>query len=200
MMTQTHLLAAAAAFAKPGERARNAGLVAGAVLPDAAIYVLFAYTKIADIPERTLWRELYFEPWFQDWVAAGNAVLVWLAILVAGFFLLRAPSLFRLGLFVFFLAAAALLHVALDFPVHHADAHRHLWPISDWRFRSPVSYWDPQHHGRTFRLVEAAFALVLVAILWRRFRVVWLRALLALAALAYVAVPAYFLWQLGGAS
>ena len=199
-MTQTHLLAAAAAFAKPDHPARNAGLVAGALLPDAAIYILFAYTKIAGIPETTLWRELYFAPWFQDWVAMGNSLFLWLALLVVGFLLLRLPSAFRIGLFVFFLALAALLHVALDLPVHHDDAHRHLWPVSDWRFLSPVSYWDPAHHGRVLIWFEAALGVALAIVLWRRFGSATIRAVLAFAAIAYVAVPAYFTWRLGAPS
>lgn len=200
MMTQTHLLAGAAAFAKPGDGLRNGAVVVGSILPDAAIFALFAWSKLADVPEREVWDVLYFADEFQAWVAAGNAVFLWLALLIAGFLLLRVPSVFRVGLFVFFVAAAALLHVGLDLPVHHDDAHRHFWPISDWRFRSPVSYWDPAHHGRTFMWIEAVFGILLAVVLFRRFRTLWVRVLLALLVIAYVAVPAYFTWQLGGAA
>ena len=27
------------------------------------------------------------------------------------------------------------------------DAHRHFYPLSDYRFISLVSYWDPRHYG-----------------------------------------------------
>jgi len=44
-------------------------------------------------------------------------------------------------------------------PVHHDDGHRHFFPLSDWRFESPVSYWDPAHYGHIFLWIE----LLLVA-------------------------------------
>ena len=46
------------------------------------------------------------------------------------------------------------LHVGLDFLTHHDDAHRHLLPFSDWRFASPVSYWDPAFYGTWFAAAE----------------------------------------------
>ena len=64
----------------------------------------------------------------------------------------------------------ALLHVAGDFPVHHDDAHRHFFPLSDWRFASPVSYWDSSHYGDLFFPAELAVAAVLVDWLSRYYR------------------------------
>jgi membrane-bound metal-dependent hydrolase YbcI (DUF457 family) len=62
---------------------------------------------------------------------------------------------------------SALLHAACDLLTHEEDAHRHLWPLSGWRFASPVSYWDPAHHGHLFAPLEMAAVLVAVALLWR---------------------------------
>lgn len=198
MMTQTHLLVGTALFARPGEGLRNTGVVLGSLLPDAAIFVLFGWSKLAGIPERRVWDELYFsEPW-RSWVAAQNSVFVYGALaLVSVVVLWAVRPLFRVGLLALFVALAALAHLALDFPVHHDDAHRHLWPASDWVFRSPVSYWDPQHHGRTFMVVEAALAIALALWLFGRFRAWWVRTLLALAVVLYLAVPAYFFLSLG---
>ena len=199
MMTQTHLLVGTALFAKPNEWVRNTGVIVGSLLPDAAIFALFGWSKLAGVPERRVWDELYWqEPW-RSWVAAQNSIFVHALVLLLGAAVLWAVRpLFRVGLFLLFVALAALAHVALDFPVHHADAHRHFWPFSDWVFRSPVSYWDPAHHGRIFAVVEAVLAIVLAVWLFRRFRAWWVRGLLALAAALYVAVPAYFFLQLGG--
>ena len=96
------------------------------------------------------------------------------------------------------LALAALVHLAGDLPLHADDAHRHFWPLTDWRFHSPVSYWDPAHYGGAFSIIEAVLGVALCVVLWRRFRAAWVRALLALAALTYVAVPLYFTLALGG--
>ena len=66
------------------------------------------------------------------------------------------------------LFASMLLHVAGDLPFHHDDGHRHFFPFSDWRFESPISYWDRDHYGGVFAWVEAAavFAGCLVLV-WR---------------------------------
>lgn len=188
-------------MAKPADsangRLRNAAIVLGAFLPDAAIYFLFAWSKVAGIPERIVWDELYFSDMWQDWVAAGNSAPLWLAMLIIGVVALRSGGLHRLGILLFFMAAAALIHIAGDLPVHVDDAHRHLWPLSDFRFVSPISYWDPDHHGRQFMFVEAALGLALCAVLFRRFKALWVRAILALLLLVYIAVPAYFLLALG---
>ena len=95
-------------------------------------------------------------------------------------------------------AIAALLHIAGDLPVHADDAHRHFWPLSDWRFHSPVSYWNPDQGGAWFSFTEAAIGIGAAVLLFRRFRSVWVRAMTMLAITAYVAVPAYFTLMLGG--
>ena len=198
MMTQTHLLVGTALLTKPDQWLRNTGVIVGSLLPDAAIFVLFGWSKLVGIEERRVWDELYWqEPW-RTWVAAQNSVLLYGALAIVAVLMLRAVrGLFRIGLFLLFLAAAALAHIALDFPVHHHDAHRHLWPLSDWTFRSPISYWDPAFHGRTMMVVEAVLAVGLALWLMTRFRAWWVRGLLALAIVAYIAVPAYYAYTLG---
>ncbi len=62
-------------------------------------------------------------------------------------------------------------HVLADALTHAEDARPILWPISVWRLRSPISYWDRSRHARTFTMVEHGILLLLVA--WaisRRFR------------------------------
>ncbi len=199
MMTQTHLLVGAALFAKPGQRVRNTAVIVGSLIPDAAIYVLFVWSKVMSIPETQVWRELYWqEPW-QTWTAAGNSAPLYLGLLILGVILLRTGGLlWKIGLFATFLALAALVHVAMDLPVHVDDAHRHLWPLSDWKFISPISYWDPDHHGRVVSIIEGCLGIVLAILLFRRFKNWLVRGLLLLLIAAYIAVPVYFTLMLGG--
>ena len=49
---------------------------------------------------------------------------------------------------------SVLLHCGVDLALHHDDAHRHFFPLSDWRYASPVSYWDPRRLGRLGALLE----------------------------------------------
>ncbi|MDA8870727.1 hypothetical protein N9H93_05040, partial [Rhizobiaceae bacterium] len=178
MMSQTHVLLAGALLARPGQPLRNTAVVLGAFVPDLAIYTLFAWSKAAGIPEKRVWDELYWQPPWSEWVAAGNSIPIYAALLLIGLVVLRAvPGAFRIGAFATFFALAALVHIAGDLPVHVEDAHRHLWPLSDWRFVSPVSYWNPDHHGRAFAFFEAALGMTLCFVLFRRFRALWLRVL-----------------------
>lgn len=58
-------------------------------------------------------------------------------------------------------------HIAADLLTHGADVRPPLWPLSRWRFESPVSYRERDRHGLAFTLAEHA-ALILVV--YRSFR------------------------------
>lgn len=194
MMTQTHLLIAAALFTKPRQNRRNTSVILGALLPDASIYALFAYATVTGIPGDTLWGRTYWtEPW-QSLSVVSNSIPLYLAFLGIALLLVAPqdtrprwqslPTLFCL---------AALTHLAMDFPVHHDDAHIHFWPLTDWRFESPISYWDRAHHGGLFSIFEALLGLALIGLLFVRFKALWVRALLGVATALYIGVPLFFI-------
>ena len=58
---------------------------------------------------------------------------------------------------VFFVSV--FVHALGDLPVHAIDAHRHFWPFSQFRYHSPLSYWDTRFHARGVALVEALLVL-----------------------------------------
>jgi hypothetical protein len=192
MMTQTHLLIAAAALARRDASAINVAVVAGALLPDAALYGLAAWAGIVEQRSaKEIFETLYFTPDWQTAMAVGNSFPLWFALLGLGMALKRD--------WLKLLAAAGLLHLCFDFPLHHDDAHSHFWPVTMWKFVSPVSYWDPRHFGGVVSVIELLLSLALVVVLWRRFPALWVRGLLAVLSVLYVAVPAYFLLSFGGA-
>jgi len=100
-----------------------------------------------------------------------------------------------IGLMLLVFALAAILHVLTDLPLHHDDGHPHFWPLTNWIFRSPVSYWDPAHHGNVWSAFEFLLALTLIVILWRRFDVRVTRFILFFVAVSYFVVSFYW-WQL----
>lgn len=51
-------------------------------------------------------------------------------------------------------------HILSDFLTHSSDARPQLWPLSDWRFGSPVSYRERNHHGRKVTAIEHALVLL----------------------------------------
>ena len=202
MNTPTHALIAALVFARPGARLRSRAAVLGGVFPDLPIFALWLWAKLAGLDESEVWRELYFSPGWRDAMDASHSVPLYAAIVLllcatarpapAGGtapgtrWALRPPAVF---------CWSALFHIAGDFPLHFDDAHAHFWPLSDWRFRSPVSYWDAGHYGRIWAPFEAVLAVVMIVALWRRYDARWVRAVLALGALSYLAVPVYFSWM-----
>lgn len=66
------------------------------------------------------------------------------------------------------LCASMLLHIFADLPLHNDNAHQHFFPLLEWRFESPVSYWDPAHYGIWASLFEI-FAVTAASIFlcWR---------------------------------
>ncbi|MEO0792157.1 MAG: hypothetical protein AAFY27_06385 [Pseudomonadota bacterium] len=191
MNTITHALAAAVALNTTGAPVRNAAVFLGALVPDLWIFGFYGWSKFVDgETSNRIWSVLYWqEPW-QTIGAVFNSAPLFAGLLALGV-VLRSTLLVVVS-------AAALIHIGLDFPVHADDAHRHLWPLTDWRFHSPISYWDPQHHGRIVSLLEIAGAMALIVVLWRRVNALWVKAILTLAAFGYAAVPAYFILSLGG--
>ena len=85
MMTQTHVLIGLGLFGRPKESARNFMAIAGGIVPDAAIYVLYAIEKSRGTAESIIWSDVYYSPFWQDAVAWGNSIPLWLLVLAIGF-------------------------------------------------------------------------------------------------------------------
>lgn len=185
MNTPTHLIVAAAILAQPGAKRRNLVVAAGALAPDLSIYIFFVWAQLfTDATMHQVWGELYWtEPW-QTFGAISNSLPI--ALLLLGIGLWR-----RLPLFVVF-AAALFVHAGLDFPLHADDAHRHFWPLSSWRFHSPVSYWDQGANGTIGGLIELLTLSAASFVLWRRFPSRWVRATVIGACLLSVATYTRF--------
>lgn len=184
MNTATHLLVSAAVLTRRGEKSRNIAAVAGALTPDLFIYGVWIWSKLAGITERAMWREVYWTEPVQLMSAVSNSVPLYAALLGAGLLLRRA------WLWVF--AVSALLHMALDFPFHHGDAHAHFWPFTDWRFHSPLSYWNAAHHAEWVGFGELGLVALCAAVLWRRFTLRRIRAAVIVGVLAYFVPRLYF--------
>ena len=163
MNTPAHLIFAAAAFARPGEKRANIAVLLGALAPDISLYVMAGVSLfILGIPARIVFDELYYSPAWQQVFAIDNSFVLW------GFAL--AVALWAGSRVVTVFCAAALLHLAFDFPLHNHDARQHFWPITDWVFVSPFSYWDSHHHGALIGWIETLACFGLLVVLWLRFR------------------------------
>lgn len=156
----------------PGHR-KTAAIVGGAVIPDLAIMVFYAWQMMLGTSENQIWSIEYYRPLWQAWIDGFNSIpIVTLAILLSWY----TRQYLLLALF-----SSMLLHIFGDLPLHHDDAHRHFYPLLDWRFASPVSYWDPAHHGQWTSLFEfiAVFSASVIMYRWRPLLRPWVIAILA---------------------
>ena len=186
MHSPTHTFLALALLSKGGDKKRNWAVFLGSIIPDAAIYLWAPYQRLVKgVSGETMWRELYFAEPMQNLIAYFNSIPIYGALAVLGY-VMRAKTW---GKLVLFFALAALIHMATDLPVHNHDAYRHFWPFSDWRFISPFSYYERDYHAGVVSLIEAALALLSIVILWRRFPKRWVKVVLGLFAVLYIALP-----------
>ncbi len=135
-------------------------LTVGALLPDAPMLLFYAYYKAVGAAENFIWSTAYYDPGWQAFIDIFNS----LPLIGLGLLLAHRAAMPRLAA----LFSSVALHALCDLPLHREDAHRHFFPLSDWRFESPVSYWDPRHGGAVFSLVESIFVVAGCAVLARR--------------------------------
>ncbi|WP_299411914.1 cobalamin biosynthesis protein CobQ [uncultured Sulfitobacter sp.] len=159
MNTPAHLLIGAAVMGKKGNRAVIWAAMAGALAPDLSLYLLAGGSLyLLGISPRVVFDELYFSDSWQTVFAVDNSFLLWGAML--------AFALWRQMPLVVAFAGAGLIHLCLDFPLHHDDGRAHFWPLSDWVYESPYSYWDRGHGAHLIGPVEGALSAAAAVRLW----------------------------------
>ena len=124
----------------------------GSVLPDAPMFLFYFWEKhLMGRTERWIWSIGYHDPFWQAFFDLFNSIpLLGLVALL---------SLWRGRRRLLAMFGSMILHGFVDLLLHHHDSHRHFFPFSEWRFESPVSYWDPRYYGHIFAPLE--FLLVL---------------------------------------
>jgi len=170
--TPAHVIFGLAAFGKAGKPWVTAAAMAGGLIPDVSLYVLAGvHLFVLNTPPDVVFGTLYFSDAWQAVCRVDHSIVLW----GLGFAL---ALWFRAEILVAF-TGAALLHSVCDLLVHHDDARAQFWPISTWVFHSPVSYWDRAHYGGIVAPLEIAVCLLLTVVLWRRYRSVGMRLVIA---------------------
>ena len=173
MNTPAHLLVGTAVFSDVGKRGTYIAALLGALAPDVSLYVMVTVSIWGmGVPAQTVFREYYYSDAWQQVFAIDNSFILW--------GLLLALALWRASPRLIAFAGAGLLHLALDFPLHTHDARMHFWPLTDWVFESPVSYWDNSAHAGVVGPVEVVLSLGGAILLWQKFRHIGIRLATAL--------------------
>ena len=163
MNTQAHAIINVALLSRKAKPHLHRYALVGAVVPDVPMFVFWAVeTLVLRNPQTDIWRDRYYLPEWQNLFDLFNSVPIALLLLGVGY-LLKSE-----GLIV--CCFSLLLHAAGDFFLHHDDGHRHFFPLSNFVFRSPVSYWDPAHYGGVVSVVEVLATVVASAYLFPRLR------------------------------
>ncbi|MEM9336454.1 MAG: metal-dependent hydrolase [Patescibacteria group bacterium] len=180
MITPSHLVynwAIAKASEKIPNPSRTKAFVVGALLPDLPTYgFFFIQGLILGTSQQQLWNDLYFDSVWTPFITLSHSLVLWPALIGIGYALQQQ--------WLYWLASSAFIHSAFDFFVHADDAYRHFWPFSNWKFESPISYWDPQFYGQYFGILDTVVALLVIAWLYRLYQQRWIR--YSLISLAFV--------------
>ncbi|MFD1020352.1 zinc dependent phospholipase C family protein [Thalassobacillus hwangdonensis] len=135
--------------------------IVGSVFPDLVYYVMFffiffkrkAWELLADAPPGYVLHQLVHEMFDNHAVIilrqAGHSIFVWgvvfLIILIWKGRKLTAWHALLYGWFG---------HIIVDLLTHVEDAVPVFYPVSSLVIRGPVSYWDDDHYGDIFSIVN----------------------------------------------
>lgn len=160
----------------------------GAVGPDLPVLAFYFVCRfLFGMSDETIWQDLYYEDRWFNVFATFHSIPVTGAICAAGV---------ALGLpWLALLAGSMVLHNVADLPLHAEDAHRHFYPLSNYRFKSPISYWNPQFWGRVVAAGEVLLLVACSAFMYPRLVTWWAKA--SVLAVNFVYLGCYAAFYLG---
>lgn len=160
-------------------------IIIGALIPDVLMFWFYFWTKgIKGLPDSEIWSQTYYLETWQNIFDLFNSIPLALIGMGVAIYWKRGA--------IAACFASIILHCLQDLPLHHDDGHRHFWPFSNFRFESPVSYWDPGHHAEWGSLFEVICVLIATVFVLRWVKSRWGRGLLIAMAVLYIALYAGF--------
>jgi len=160
--TPSHLVINLALLGGVADNPPVAAVALGSMLPDLPIWIYFLQARlIRRLPQHVIWSKACDDSAWNDASDATHSFpLIILPMAVSAW--LQEP-------WWSWLFASMGLHALFDLLLHHDDAHRHFFPLSGWRFASPVSYWDVRYHGAIAARLEVFAVLLACIVLWQRY-------------------------------
>ncbi len=163
MHTQSHALINMALLSRANKPHRHGCALLGGVLPDVPIFVFFGVEALLlRHSQSEIWSERYFLPEWQNIIDPFNSIPLVLLGVGIGYFLRSDRT--RV------VCWSMLLHCVADFFLHREDAHRHFFPFWDYKFKSPISYWETEYHAGIVSAIEIAATIGASVYLFPRLR------------------------------
>jgi len=147
-------------------------VVLGSILPDLPMALFFLIYTLLGVSQETIWEELYFTEIWQAFFNMFNSIPLFLGVVLIAI-IIKNKSVFVFGI-------ATLMHFLGDMFLHQEDGYAHFFPFSNYKYHSPVSYWNPEYFGGIFSVFEIFLILVLSIPLWKGLKNKWARTLIAL--------------------
>lgn len=176
MITTSHMLMAAVATTRKDMRAWliTLGWLGGG-FPDTSMFIMVAASRMGLTSSTNLWRQPDGLYWVDPWMTLADllhSIPIWGAVALLGYLLWsRAGENWKtVGLALVVFSVGAIIHSIADMLTHTNDAHAHFLPLSDWRFNSPVSYWQRSHYGEIFGIFEMLLNISIAAYLVWQFK------------------------------
>ncbi|OUL27689.1 hypothetical protein BV372_25615 [Nostoc sp. T09] len=178
MNTPSHAILNLVVFSQQMRNQASHAIFLGAILPDVPIFVFYFLMKfVYRLPSHQIWSEVYYQPFWQAIISTFHSIpLALIGVIIAH---VLNWQVIEVGFI------SMVLHSLLDLPVHNNDAHRHFFPFSDYRFISPISYWDRNHYGGIVAFVEISLVLMASIYLFPTMRSYWSKGLLLAVNLFY---------------
>jgi len=187
MITPSHIIYSWALAKKTEKSGRGGGatprhrtlaFVLGALFPDTPTYLFFIVNGlILGYSGQVLWGDMYFNSAWSIPITLTHSFILWPVLIVTatyfGWNLLRWFSI------------SALIHTVVDFLVHTDDAYRHFYPFSQWKFYSPISYYNPAEYGLFVSAFDSLLVLGLLTYLYTKYLGKW-RILIGLIGILYL--------------
>lgn len=161
------------ALAKHGVKAGRAAGISGAIggsFPDIPAFVATAYyvgptfaSEGWSAMDEEMLQNIYFTGPFGGTGSALHSAVPVVALLGL-YFLLKLGRRDRRSILLWFLLGW-FGHTVADFLTHVDDTRPLLWPVSNWEWSSPVSYYNSAYYGTEFQLVNNSLMLFLVVLL-----------------------------------
>ena len=184
MQTPSHFLITAVLAKKAPVHHRiihRSALLVGSILPDLPFLILTLgyevyYRWFAAPPTSgSIMEYLHFDLFFTDpvWVISHNffhSLVVNIFLSSLGYWGVRRNWWW--GRLLFWFSIGTLFHTLIDIFTHHSDGPLLFFPLNwNYRFASPISYWEAANYGRIFIIVEYTLDVMLVVYfvwVWRK--------------------------------